>query len=167
MKSALILLFLTFLVTSCNKKDPNPELKDEIYRDYLQELEIANKSIESQEKDVAKLKEELNGAIPQTGQIKYAQKKYFEAEKVLERFKQQRQFFQIKLELRKSDVQYRYEQSLVGGKPYPDEEEIRNYKSTLKLQREKISWDKTKGVKKDEKKNSKESHSPPANEHSE
>lgn len=155
MKIAVILLYFLILSVGCNKKDPNPEQKDEIYKDYMQELEIANKSVEAQEKEVEKLRLELNVAVPQTGQIKYAQKKFFEAEKVLDKFKQQRQFFQIKLEQRKADVQQKYDASLNGGKPFPDEEEIKNYQSTLKLQREKIRWDKTKGVKKDETKEKK------------
>ena len=154
MKKIIFALFLSISLQSCSKKDPNPEQKDEIYKDYLQEMDIANKSVESQEKEVEKLKTELNTTVPQTGQIKYAQKKYFEAEKLLEKFKQQRQFFQIKLEQRKQEVQNKYEESLTGGKPFPDEEEIKNYRSTLKLQREKIIWDKNKGVKKEDLKSS-------------
>lgn len=150
MKKTIFLALFAFLLTACTQKDSNPELKDEIYNDYLQELDIANKSIESQEKEVEKLRIELNAAIPQTGQIKYVQKKYFEADKLLQQYKQQRQFFQIKLEQRKLEVQDKYEASLNNGLPYPDEEEVKVYRSTLKLQREKIAWDKNKGMKKNE-----------------
>ena len=49
MKYLLIALFTIFLV-SCDKKDPNPELSDEIYKDYVQELDIATKALEAEEK---------------------------------------------------------------------------------------------------------------------
>jgi hypothetical protein len=147
MKYLYLAIFLLFLA-SCDKNDPTPETSDEIYKDYQTELEISEKTLEAEQKGFQKLLDEKSKAVPQTGQIKYVQKKINDAEKWIESLKQQRQFFQIKLELRKAEVRKKYIESKRGGKPWPDQAEIEIYRSTIKLQRDKINWDKNKGIKK-------------------
>lgn len=145
----LVILLLCTLFCACNKPDPTPETSDEVYKDLLQELDVATKGLESEQANLAKLKSELGSIIPQTGQIKFAQKKIFETENTITKIAQQKQFFEIKIELRKQEVRNRYNESRHGGRKWPDPDEIENYKSTIKLQREKLSWEKNKGVKKD------------------
>jgi hypothetical protein len=138
------------IISSCDKPNSTPETSDEIYQDLLQELEVATKGIESEEKNLEKLLKEKDAALPQTGQVKFAQKKVFETENTLTKLKQQKQFFEVSLELRKLAVRDRYSESRrPGGRKWPDLEEIKTYKSTIKLQREKLRWDKSKGIKKD------------------
>lgn len=147
MKYLFFVLILSFFV-SCDKKDPNPELSDEIFKDYVQELDVATKALDSEEKLYQGLLDEKRKVVPQTGQIKFVQKKIFESERRMDGLKQQKQFFSIKIELRKSDVRARYKESLAGGRKWPDEEELALYRSAIKFQREKIAWDKNKGMKK-------------------
>ncbi len=141
-----VLILSSFL--SCDKKDPNPELSDEIYKDYAQELDLATKALEAEEKLYEKTLGEAKKVIPQTGQIKYIQKKIFDSERRVDSLKQQKQFFGIKLELRKAEAQARYKESLSGGRKWPDEEELSLYKASIKFQRDKLAWDKNKGMKK-------------------
>lgn len=148
MKCTVFLLLLIFL-TSCVQKDSHPERKDEIYNDLLAELEIATKQLEGEEKNLVLLKQELSKAVPQTGQIKYASKKVLAAEESINITKQRKIFFEIKAERRKSYVQQRYEESLSkDGRPWPDAKEVEVYKSISKFNREKMEWDKNKGIKK-------------------
>lgn len=144
-----------FFVVSCNKADPHPEKFDTIYNDLRNELEISQKNLAAEEKQLAGLKKELALVTPQTGQVKGAQKKYFESQNNLDMYKQQLKYFEIKLELRKHYVKQRYAESLKGGRPWPDEKENADYKIRLKLQRHKLSWDKPK--ENEEKKPTKES----------
>lgn len=140
MKKLFFVLFLMFSL-ACEKKNPHPELLDPIYQDLVSELEIANKSIESEEKALLGLQEELKQAVPQTGQIKYATKKVTEAQKRIDVLRQQRMFFEIKLEQRRLEAAKKYEESLKpGGKPWPDPVEVENYRAVAKLQRDKIAW---------------------------
>ena len=147
MKYLYFALIFTFLI-SCDKNDPSPELSDEIFKDYEQELSITSKALESQEKAHLSVLNEQKKVIPQTGQIKYATKKINDSEKLLEALRQQKQFFDIKMELRKTEVRRRYLEGRHGGKKWPDEQELAVYRSTIKLQRAKIAWDKNKGMKK-------------------
>lgn len=145
MKYLFFIAFALFL-TACNKKNPTPELQDEIYKDLIQELDIATKALEEQEKTVASLEKEQQTAIPQTGQVKYATKKVYDAQAKVDVLKQQKQFFEIKIELRKHHVRQRYEESLRdGGRPWPDPEEVKTYKAVTKLHRDKIEHQRNGG----------------------
>ncbi len=149
MKILILAIFLVS-ISSCDKVDRTPETRDEIYTDLQTELEIANKSLESEQKNLEKLKRELDKAIPQTGQVKYATKKVRDSEDRLNILAQQKTYFEIKIERRKFEVQQRYQESLKkGGRPWPDQKEIEMYKTVTAFYRNKLNWEKTKGVKKD------------------
>ena len=149
MKYLFFIAFALFLA-SCNQRNPHPELSDEIYQDLVVELDIASKALDAEEKNLISLLKEKEKAIPQTGQIKFATKKVSDSKELIETLKQQKQFFEIKIEQRKFDVMNRYEESLKdGGRPWPDPEEIALYKSVVKFHRDKITHEKNKGIKKD------------------
>lgn len=142
---ALFLTILTTLASSCTKTEPNPELRDEIYLDLTTEMDIATKAMESEEKNLLSLKGELEKAVPQTGQVKYATLKVRSSEEALNRLMQQKIYFDIKIERRKIYVRERYLESLKeGGRKWPDDEELAVYKSVTKFNREKIEYDKNK-----------------------
>lgn len=143
----LVLITLT-VFSGCTKTNPNPEATDPIYIDLNQELDVATKGLEDELKNLSKLYSEKEKVVPQTGQVKYADKKIYETQSTITKLQQQKQFFEIKMAVRKNDVQNRYSESLKGGRQWPDKEELANYNSTIKLQREKLNWDRNKGVKK-------------------
>ncbi len=147
MKYAILVVILTFFM-GCNKPDPNPEKQDEIYKDLSAEFELATKRLEAETKNLTKLESEKEKVIPQTGQIKFAVRKINETQATITKLQQQKQFFEIKLELRKNDVRDRYMEARRGGRKWPDPEEIIAYQSFIKMQRQKLEWDKNKGVKK-------------------
>ncbi len=127
----------------CDKKDPNPELSDEIYKDLLSELDIAKKRVTDEEAQYARVKQEYEIVVPQTGQNKYAQKRVFESEQNLNTYRQQAKYFEIKLEQRKLFARERYLESFQkDGRKWPDDEEIKDYRLRLKLQRAKLDWNK-------------------------
>lgn len=145
-----ILFILTFILTfSCTKVDPTPELQDEIYKDLLVELDVATKELEAEEKNLEKLVVDKEKAAPQSGQIKFANKKVFESENRIAALRQQKQYFEIKVEQRKNIDRNNYLDSIKNGKSWPNKQEVEEYKTTIKLQRDKINWDKNKGNKKD------------------
>ena len=144
------LILIIFFFFGCKKTDPAPELRDEIYKDLIIELDIAQKSIEAEEKNLLRLQADLKKAVPQTGQIKFATKKVRDSESRLDQLRQQKIFFEIKLERRKEEVRFKYAQSLKpNGPPWPDEKEIEMYKTITQFQRSKNQWEQTKGYKED------------------
>ena len=134
---------------SCTQRDPNPERSDFVYRDLSKELDLVKKNIAAVEIEYNTRQTDLKSVVPQTGQIKTYEKKVFESKNQLERLRQQQQFFEISLEERKKDVIGRYEESLRGGRAWPDKKELEIYERAQKFQREKIAWEKNKGMIKD------------------
>ena len=138
-------IFLIFTATSCKKKDSNPEKSDVIYTDLLSEVEIARKNLEDEKKQNERVKKELLEVVPQTGQVKNAQKRVFESENNIQTYSQQLRYLEIKAEQRKHYVHQRYEESLrPGGREWPDIKENEDYAIRMKLQREKLNWGKDK-----------------------
>ena len=80
----ILLLFLPFLLFSCNKPEENPELSDPLYLEFKSQKDTATKAIADTQKTVEEKKADLEKVKPQTGQIKYAQKRYWEAQKALD-----------------------------------------------------------------------------------
>ncbi len=140
---SILWLFFSFFVVSCEKKDPNPELSDAVFLDLRTELEIAQKNLIAEETQYKKVKQDLDTVTPQTGQYKYAQKRFFESGNNLDLYKQQVKYFELSLELRKHEAKKRYLESLTkNGRPWPDQKEIDDYRIRLKLQKAKLEWGK-------------------------
>jgi hypothetical protein len=145
----IIFAILISIFTSCTKMDPNPENSDDIYKDLVAELEIATKSLESAQKQLDSIKAEFKASVPQTGQIKYATKKLRNAEAFLAEMNQRKIYFDIKKDRRKNYVKFRYEEShKKGGRPWPDSRELEEYRALVKFNRDKLEWDRNKGMKK-------------------
>lgn len=148
MKSLFLLLFLAALA-SCVKTVANPEVSDEIYIDLQQEFALAAKALEEEEKNLISVKKEREAAIPQTGQIKFSNKRVSDSEERINQLRQQKLYFEIKLETRKEHVRDRYAESLrPSGRPWPDKNEAALYKAVMKFNKDKISWEKDRGSKK-------------------
>ena len=82
MRYCVVILLL--LLSSCNKPDPNPELKDPIYQDLLKRVKEMDSQIAEETKTLEEHKGALAKVVPQTGQNKYAQKRVFDSENKLE-----------------------------------------------------------------------------------
>lgn len=158
MKNYLFLAFLPFFFAlGCNKPEPNPEVRDQIYADYLVELDLAKKSLESEQKTLGEHETAYAAVVPQSGQIKYARKRIEESKARINRFEQQISYFELKIATRKKETRKRYLEAFYAGKPWPDSQELEEYKSVQKLRRAKIAADKNERIPpKDTKKEKKE-----------
>lgn len=145
----IIFVALALIITACNAKDTHPEHLDVIYGDLMAELALVSSALAAEEAELSGFKNELALAVPQTGQIKYINKKISDSLEKINVLTQRKQYFKIKVEQRLLQAHARYEESLIaGGKPWPDQQEISLYKSVVKFQRDRFSWEKTKGTKK-------------------
>ncbi len=139
----IFLIAFCILALSCKKEDPTPELSDKIFKDLQAELEIAKKNTQNEESQQIKVAQEFARVVPQTGQKKFAEKRVFDSQKQLTKFKQQEKYFEVKLEERRIYVRKRYLESLLPkGRPWPAPEEDAEYELRLKLRRAKLEWDK-------------------------
>jgi len=146
-KHLILLLFSIFSLFACHKPEPNPELRDPIYQDYLSELDLAKKSLEAEEKTLKEHEATYAAVVPQTGQIKYARKRIEESKEKINRFQQQIQYFELKIANRLADTRKKYLEAFRAGKDWPDPKEIEEYHGIQKLRRDKIAADKGERMK--------------------
>lgn len=147
MKNTLFfVIFTVFFAAGCSKPDPNPENRDPIYADYLAELDLAKKSLESEEKNLAEHETAFKAVVPQTGQIKYARKRIEESQAKIDKLKQQVTYFELKIAERLKETRKKYLAAFKAGQAWPDQKEIDEYKSVQKLRRDKIAADRNERI---------------------
>ena len=141
-----LLLFLPFLLFSCNKPEENPELSDPLYLEFKSQKDIATKAIADTQKTVEEKKADLEKVKPQTGQIKYAQKRYWEAQSALDTLIQQEKYWAIRIQEREAFDRLEYLKAFKAGKPWPDPKEFEEYSTEKRLREARLQWDAKKRI---------------------
>lgn len=136
----LLLLFLTILSVACNKPDPNPELRDGIYLDFKAQLAEAQKNLAGAQKTLEEHKVTLEKVKPQTGQIKYAQKRYWDAQRQIDKYQQQEKYWRIRIQERERFAKKDYLKAFRQGKTWPDPKEYEEYMVQKRLQTIPPQW---------------------------
>lgn len=140
MRLLFLLLFSVFLA-GCNKPDPQPEKKDAIYLDMVTEMDIAEKNLVEAQKKLEGFKKDLEAAVPQTGQIKFAQKRVYDAERVVDQLEQQKKYWIVRSESRRDYVRKKSLEAFHKGQPWEHADEITEYETEKRLRRAKLNWD--------------------------
>lgn len=136
------LFLLIPLLGACEKKqDPNPELRDPIYADYKAELGIAEQGLAAEKKTLEGHEAELKEVIPQSGQIKFAQKRVYESREKITKLEQRKLYFELKIKARLTEARKAYRTAFSKGEEWPDPKEHEEYKVASKLRRDgMIGW---------------------------
>ncbi|MFM6929931.1 MAG: hypothetical protein ACKOX6_15785 [Bdellovibrio sp.] len=132
---------IIFTLAACNKPDPNPELKDPIYSDLQTQLTTATQSLEAEKKKLEGFEKDLAAVVPQTGQIKYAQKRVFESQALVAKWEQEKAYLELKIEQRKLTAIKSYKKAFAKKEDWPDPKEWSSYQAEQKLRNAKRSWD--------------------------
>lgn len=142
MKNTLfaIIMIVSLGLLGCDKPNPNPELLDPIYEDIQKELGSARAQVATAEKEVEEHKKSVKDAIPQSGQIKYAQKRFFEAQAKLSKAQQMLQYYELRAKSRVKWVKESYMKAYKEKKPWPDPAEWDEYKAQKALEQSSRSW---------------------------
>lgn len=136
----LVYIFLTIFILGCNKPDPNPELKDGIWLDMQAQLQITQKNIADFQKQAEEHKADLAKVKPQTGQIKYAEKRYWQTKNHIDLLLQQEAYWKIRMDERAKFAKKEYLRAFKDGKPWPDPNEISEYMAEKRLRQAKQQW---------------------------
>lgn len=137
----LRILFVCLFLAACSKPDPQPELKDRIYLDMKSELDISEKALAEVQKTLAEHQAALGKVVPQTGQIRYAQKRVWEAEAATSKIEQQKKYWIIRMDDRKMYVRKKSLESFHKGQEWDDPKEWEAYDTEKRLRRAKLQWD--------------------------
>lgn len=137
----LFAILLIFGTVACEKPNPTPEVADGIYRDLMNQADLAGKSAESEKKKLEGLKKELQAAKPQTGDLRIAQKQYFESERKVQQYLQQRAYYTLRAKSRKAEVRTSYTSAFAEKKPFDTADQLKDYDRNQELAKNPGSWD--------------------------
>lgn len=144
----LLLLFLPPLLLACNKPEANPEARDPLYQELQSQKSLVTKLIADTQKKLEEKKTELNSVKPQTGQIKYAQKRLWETQRALDTLIQQEKYWTLRISEREKVARTDYLKAFREGKPWPDPKEFEEYSVEKRLREAKQDWDQKKRIEK-------------------
>lgn len=134
-------ILIIFTLSACNKPDPNPELKDPIYSDLQAQLGSTSAALEAEKKKLEGFQKDVETVIPQTGQVKYAKKRFFESETRVAKLQQEEEFLKLKIEQRKKAAVLSYKKAFEKKEAWPDPKEYSSYQAEQKLRTAKREWD--------------------------
>jgi len=140
MKYIFALISLLF-IAGCNKPEPNPELRDPIYADLNTRLGEVTGQIATEKKNLEGFQTALKEVVPQTGQVKFAQKRVNDSEDKLVRLNQEKDYLELKSKDRLASTKHNYLVAFRKGETWPDPKEYESYKIEQKLRKAKMSWD--------------------------
>lgn len=141
MKFRIFMLIFCVFAAGCNKPNPNPEHLDPIYAELEKEKKDMESAISAESKQLAEFKEALAAVKPQTGQIKYAEKRYYESLAKVEKMKQMLSYLEIHIESRKKSAKRAYLKAFYKKEPWPDPKEYETYKAQKQLEAAPRAWD--------------------------
>ncbi|MGZ3780382.1 MAG: hypothetical protein ACXVCY_07045 [Pseudobdellovibrionaceae bacterium] len=138
-------LFSTFLLSliliSCNKPDPNPELRDPIYLDLVASTTSINTQLEAEKKTLEENKKALDEVVLQSGQNLFAGKHIMESKNRITKLEQEKQYLELKTEEYKKTSKRAYLNAFKKGDSWPDPKEWNAYQLEKKLLATKKQWD--------------------------
>ena len=137
----ILLLLASFFLWGCDKPNPEPEKLDPIYEELQKEAASMNSQVAAAEKELEGFKKDLEAVVPQTGQIKYAQKRVYEAEAKLTKLKQLKDYWEMRVESRLKWDREHYLKAYNAKQPWPDPKEYEEFKAQLALERAPKQWD--------------------------
>lgn len=139
MKKLVFLVFLGVL-SACNKPDPNPELKDPISQDIQSNIKSIEAQLATERKNLADAEGEIKKAVPQTGQIKFARKHYFDVKARMEKLEQELRYYRLREESRKYEARADYLKAFDKKEAWPSPEEFENYKIAESARKKSRNW---------------------------
>lgn len=86
-------------LVGCKKSDPEPEKKDSLYLQFLDEEKSAQSEFDSAKVALAEAKGELSKVVPQTGQNKYAEKRFWDAKTRISKAEQRMRYLSTRAKL--------------------------------------------------------------------
>lgn len=135
------LLFISLFLFACNKPLSNPELSDPIYSDLSSMLASTTQAIVAEKATLMGHEKALQEVVPQSGQIKYAEKRVKESKERINRLEQERLYLELKLNNRKRVSQSSYAKAFEKGEPWPNPKEWESYLLEKKFRSAKKDWD--------------------------
>lgn len=136
------LLSTLFCLVGCRKPNPQAYLQDPIYKDLDARQKAIVSQITAEEATLAEAKASMTKAAPQTGQIKFAKKHYYDSVARLEKLKQQKLYLEVRIKSRESEALREYLDYYNQKKEadWPPKETFEEYKAREEARTQQKVW---------------------------
>lgn len=131
---------ISFAVIGCNSRNPEPELVDPLYQELIRLRSQAETELKEAEAALAEANAVEDAVAPQTGQIKYAEKRRVQAQERFDKSKQRASYYDSKIEIRKWKARQEYIESLDGKGEWPNQKALADFKLNLDLAGRERAW---------------------------
>lgn len=135
-----LLIMVCLTLTGCRKEEPNPELKDPIFKDLSARAAQYEKSKEDGKVAVKGLREQLEKAEPNTIELKNISRDLAKTEKKLAGDEQLARYYKIRAERRRLMGRRAYREAFNAGKEWPDPAEYSDYLVNMRLHEVNLNW---------------------------
>lgn len=140
MRFSLLLCF-SLLLIGCDRPDPQPQLRDPIYLDIQSEITSLQQSLDAESKTLIEHQKSLAEVVPQTGQIKYAQKRVDESKAVLNKLNQEIEYQRLKLQAQEKKARASYKKAHESKEAWPNPTDWSEYQTEKRFRTAKKTWD--------------------------
>lgn len=141
MRPFLLIIISFTIFIACDAPHAEPEKLDPIYEDLTREHGKVSNEIKAAAKELEGFEKDLAAVVPQTGQIRYAQKRVSETKAKIEKLTQLQEYWRLRVESRKKWAREKYLKAYKEKKPWPPKEEWEEYVIQRKLQVAPRNWD--------------------------
>ncbi len=141
MKLLFVTISTLMILIGCNRPDSNPELKDPIYADINSTLGSVSQELDAEMKSLAEHEQALKDVVPQTGQVKFAEKRVFESKARINKLEQEKTYLELKLTARLKEARKSYLAAFEKKESWPNPDEWSAYQAEKSLRNAKRAWD--------------------------
>ncbi len=138
----ITLFFLISLcLLACDRPNPEPHKLDPIYSELEREAKAVQGEIDKAKKDLEGFLKEHEAVVPQTGQIKYAQKRVDETRNRIQKLEQLKLYWDLRVKSREEYAKTEYMKAYNKKEPWPPPEEYQSYLTMRKFEQSPRHWD--------------------------
>lgn len=133
--------FITIVsLSGCEKEDPNPELRDPIWKDLSEQAAHYEKQKEENKAKLKELREKLQKVEPNSMDLKDVRRDLAKTEKALLGAEQLSRYYRIRADRRKVEDKISAREALAQGKEWPDKREYSDYLVNKRLHEISLNW---------------------------
>lgn len=133
--------YLSISTLGCSKPDPNPELKDPIFRDLLAEYTETTKKIVDEDKKIEQLTYEGRNLEPRTKERMVNLRDINKSKQLIEKLRQDEAYLKIRVDRRRIQARIDYSAAYSAKKEWPDPHEYELFLAVRKLNKAPRNWD--------------------------
>ncbi len=136
----LFILLTSLLIMGCKSREKEPELRDPIYLDLLQEYSKHSSKIQTLEKQVIETQKDVEMMPARSVDKKIKSKQLMALKDSIRMLKESELYFKIRAEQRKAYARRDYNIAFDKGEEWPDPKEFEAYKLNKSLNAASRNW---------------------------